>query len=210
MERFLFSHSFAMFHALEAREGAPMESYMLAPLVGFDSKKAAQIAAFFVAKQPEIEKLKLIKLVYLAERLSLSEFGQPMLYDEFYSLKDGPICSSTLNGINGEIGDFTPLMQVDANRRNVHLLQSLSRDEMDEVSDAELEILEATWNEFGRFSASEIRNWTHENCPEYTEVTSGRVPISYADILNALGDERAKDIDEEVTAIRRFAGLVSA
>jgi uncharacterized phage-associated protein len=79
-----------------------------APLVGFESRKAAQISAYFADKEGgSIEKLKLIKLIYLAEREFVKRHGLPMLYDEFFSLKDGPVCSSTLNGINGSIDKDT-------------------------------------------------------------------------------------------------------
>jgi uncharacterized phage-associated protein len=73
-------------------------------IVGFRSRKAAQICTYF-ALQSEglIEKLKLIKLVYLSERACLALNHRPMLFDELFSLPHGPICSSTLNGIDGEI-----------------------------------------------------------------------------------------------------------
>jgi len=45
--------------------------------------------------------MKLIKLIYLSERESVRSRGRPMIFDEFYSLKDGPISLNALNGING-------------------------------------------------------------------------------------------------------------
>jgi len=75
-----------------------MANDLFDPLNGFQSRKAAQIAASFAIKSGgRIEKLKLIKLIYLSERQFASDHDRPMLYDEFYSLKDGPICSSSLN-----------------------------------------------------------------------------------------------------------------
>lgn len=184
----------------------------MAPLAGFDSAKAAQVAAFFVAREPHIEKLKLIKLVYLAERRALSQYGRPMLYDEFYSLKDGPICSSTLNGINGELdaSTWSSLIALDSNGRNVHPVREVGRDDLDEVSDAEMDVLESVWAEFKDFTSSQIRNWTHKHCPEYTEVEKGRVPISYADVLKALGDDYASAIESDITAARRAASFLDA
>jgi uncharacterized phage-associated protein len=72
-------------------------------LKGYRPEKAAQAAAFFTEQHNgSIDKLKLIKLLYLTERGSIKERSRPMFYDEFYSLKDGPICSNALNGINGQ------------------------------------------------------------------------------------------------------------
>ena len=61
-------------------------SFML-PLVGFKSRKAAQMAAFFAVKSAMpnhgmIEKLKLIKLIYFSEREHLKQYRLPMLFDE--------------------------------------------------------------------------------------------------------------------------------
>ena len=49
-------------------------------------------------------------------------------------------------------------------------------------------------------TASQIRNYTHDNCPEYTE-TEGRVPISYKQILNAVGAEDADELASDIDAM---------
>jgi uncharacterized phage-associated protein len=74
-------------------------------LLGFRSRKAAQVSALFLARESDgrMDKLKLIKLLYLTERESMAARGRPIFYDEFYSLKDGPICSTALNCLNGEL-----------------------------------------------------------------------------------------------------------
>ncbi|WP_296745200.1 Panacea domain-containing protein [Mesorhizobium sp.] len=182
-----------------------------APLVGFASKKAAQIAAYLLSKQPNMEKLKLIKLLYLSEREFLSRHGHPMLYDEFYSLKDGPICSSSLNGLNGQLDTeyWAQFFVIGDNKRNFQLKREFARDDLDEVSDAEIAAVEGVWERFRDFSASEIRNWTHDNCPEYTEVESGRVPISYKDVLDALGEKNGEDVERGVSQKRRISALLS-
>src|SRR5690349_9448667 len=90
--------------ALLPRQNGDDASYAYAPLVGFKSRKAAQLCAFFAIKAGGlIEKLKLIKLVYLAERTCLKDWHRPILFDELFSLPHGPICSSTLNGIDGAV-----------------------------------------------------------------------------------------------------------
>ena len=168
------------------------------PIVGFRSRKAAQLCAYFALKSNgTIEKLKLIKLLYFAERKFLSENHHPMLFDEYYSLPHGPICSSALNGmdgiIHGEIWDD----YIARNGNVVVAIQHLSRDELDEVSDAELAVVDDIWRDFGRMTASQLRNYSHENCPEYTE-TTGRIPISYKQILRAVGEEDADVLASDI------------
>jgi hypothetical protein len=60
-------------------------------------------------------------------------------------------------------------------------------------------------------TASQIRQWTHDNCPEYTEVTSGRVPIAYREIYQAIiGEEDVDEFEEGIRHARRVRGLFSA
>ena len=172
------------------------------PLVGFRSRKAAQLCAYFALKsEGTIEKLKLIKLLYFAERKFLSENHHPMLFDEYYSLPHGPICSSALNGINGIIHEEIWDNYITRNGNIVVAIKSLSRDEMDEVSDAELTVIDEIWKEFGHLTPSQLRNYSHRYCPEYTE-TKGRIAISYKQILRAVGVENpdvvANDIEEMI------------
>ena len=172
------------------------------PLVGFRSRKAAQLCIYFAMKsEGTIEKLKLINLLYFAERKFLCENHYPMLFDEYYSLKHGPVCSNTLNGINGVIHEEIWDEYIARNSNTVVAIKSISRDELEEVSDAELSVVDEIWKEFGHMTASQLRNYSHKNCPEYTE-TEGRIPISYKQILRAVGEEDAdvlaNDIEEMI------------
>ena len=179
-----------------------------APLVGFDSRKAAQVASYFALRNNgKIEKLKLIKLMYLAERESMIRHDHPMFYDEYYSMKDGPVCSSVLNGINGNIDRSIWNEYVAHNGNIVIPVKRLSRDDMDEVSPAEYAILEELWEKFGRMSASRIRGYTHDHCPEYREVTSGRLPITYEDVFKAVGKKDPSGIASAISEFRKLEAM---
>lgn len=179
------------------------------PLVGFRSRKAAQLCAYFAVESGgTIEKLKLIKLLYLAERRFLSENHHPMLFDEYYSLPHGPICSSALNGIDGIIHGEIWDDYIARNGNVVVAMKSFSRDELDDVSDAELEVVAGIWRQFGHMTASQLRNYSHDNCPEYTE-TTGRIPISCKQILEAVGEEDAEALANEVDKMIKLDGLLS-
>jgi uncharacterized phage-associated protein len=176
-----------------------------APLVGFRSRKAAQLCAHFAVKEGgTIEKLKLIKLVYLAERQCLEDWHRPILFDELFSLPHGPICSSTLNGINGNIHEQIWDDFVARNGNEIVAMKKFGRESLDEISDAELDIVGEVWQRFGHMTASQLRNYTHEHCPEYTE-TTGRIPISYREVLEAVGaaSVEAEAIDREISELRR-------
>ena len=182
-----------------------------APLVGFDSRKAAQIAAYFAQRDNcRIEKLKLIKLMYLAERESMSRHAHPMFYDEYYSMKHGPVCSSSLNGIDGNLDHATWGTYVVNTDNVVTPTGRFSRDDLDEVSDAEVAIIEHLWRRFGHMNASAIRNYTHDHCPEYVEVSRGRLPISPGDVYTALGKDSPAALADEIRSFRRLESLFAA
>lgn len=181
-------------------------------LVGFKTAKAAQIAAYFATRcdEQKIEKLKLMKLIYLAEREFLGTHGHPMLYDEFFSLPHGPICSSTLYGVNGQLdwNIWSQYISRAKDNKTIKARKKFDRDDLDEISDSEIEALEITWERFGWMTAGQVRNYTHKNCAEYTE-TSGRIPISYKEVFVALGIQDAEHLDEEISTFRRSQGVLA-
>lgn len=178
-------------------------SLAYSPLVGFQGEKAAQVSAKFVERAGgRMDKLKLIKLVYLFERESFRRRRRPALYDEYYSLKDGPICSSSLNGINGDLGPiWSQYIQKDGKK---DIFRSDSAKD-DRISASDAEIIDDLWNQFCNMSASQIRNWTHDNCPEYTEVPQGRKPITVRQLAEALEISDVDAVEREIDEFRSLS-----
>lgn len=174
------------------------------PVVGFRSLKAAQLCAWFAVRAGGyIEKLKLIKLIYLSEREHLVAFEDSMLLDELYSLPHGPICSGALNGIDGVIHKEIWDNYIARNGNIVVALRNFSRQDLDDLSEVDVDMVEAVWKRFGHMTASQVRNWTHQNCPEYTELNTGRLPISYKDVLDAAGSDNASIIEGDILSLRK-------
>lgn len=69
----------------------------------FTGETIAQMAAYFMDKEEErqMEVLKLIKLLYLADRESVDRYGEPISFDKMVRMVHGPVLSRTLNLING-------------------------------------------------------------------------------------------------------------
>jgi uncharacterized phage-associated protein len=179
--------------------------------IGFRSRQAAQIAGFFARRNGfRIEKLKLIKLLYLTERESIETRGRPMMYDEYYSLKDGPICTNSLDGLNGRIDKEIWSRYLDKDRGNVLKASRLVEGELDELSESDRAIVEAIWQKFGWMTSSQIRNWTHRHCREYIDVKGGRMPISYRSIGAALGFPDADEIEARVREYRSAEAAIMA
>ena len=186
------------------RSNLGVETKMTIP--GYNIRKAAQVTAFFAIKQGgAIEVLKVAKLLYLADREFLSRYNFPILFDCFVSMPHGPVTSMTLNYINGmeEQRDHWEDFVVGRAGNKVGVSrQDMSFDELDELSDAEVHVLEATWDQFGHMSSWAVRNYTHANCPEWEDPHGSSNPIPYERVLKFLHKENSAEIADEIESQR--------
>ena len=159
----------------------------------FNEKKAAQAAAFFLfqAGQP-MSVLKLMKLLYLAERRSFERFGSPMIGDRLVSMPHGPVLSVTYNHMSGELESIEGGWDSWISDRAGHDLDLRDRDflkdasQLLELSDADVDVLTEVWRQFGRMNQWELRDWTHDNCPEWKDTEGSMIPMSLEELFAAL------------------------
>ena len=59
-------------------------------------------------------------------------------------------------------------------------------DDLLELSDADLAVLADVWQQFGQMSASGLRNWTHNHCPEWKDPDGSMIPMTPEDLFSAL------------------------
>ena len=171
----------------------------------------AQMAAFFAEREGgEINVLKLMKLLYLADRESMRRYGYPITMDVAHSLPHGPVLSKTLDLINGFAGEEENKIWEewigDRANHTVALLQKLPA-KPSHLSPADEEILESVWAEFGAMNQWQLRDYTHDHCPEWSDPTASptnSVRIKDVDVLRAVGhDERLVSIYAEELRAQR-------
>ena len=51
---------------------------------------------------------------------------------------------------------------------------------------ADLAVLSDVWQQFGQMSASGLRNWTHDHCPEWKDPDGSMMPMTPEDLFSAL------------------------
>ena len=178
---------------------------------GFNEKQVAQIAAFFSQKEGgEIPVLKLTKLIYLADRESMAATGFPITNDHLVSMPHGPVNSLTLNFVDGKFASeqWSDLISDRANY-SVGLSRPVGEDDLDELSEADVEVLETVWKKFGHMDKWQIRDWTHDNCPEWEDPKGSCNPIPHERVLKYLGIEAADDVANEIRAERGMEELFS-
>lgn len=178
----------------------------------FTARKVAQMAAFFATRQGgRIYILKLIKLMYLADRESISRYGSPITFDSFFSLDNGPILSRTLNLISGLLeGSEAAAWDEWIRDRSNHMVSAtqdnLKREDLDELSEADLEVIEHVWAQFGKMDRWTIRDYTHDHCSEWEHPQGSRKEICDRDILIAVGadEDKASELSDDILAQRNL------
>ncbi len=158
----------------------------------FTHSKVAQIAAVFTHKHGgTISILKLIKLMYLADRESMSRYGLPISFDRLVSMDHGPVLSRTYDLINGTLdapgaAKWDEWISVRENH-DVSLKRKFQRPDLDELSDADLEVIDAVWSRFGKMDKWTLRDYTHDHLGEWQDPEGSSVPIKEQDVFLALG-----------------------
>lgn len=181
----------------------------------FNEKKAAQVAAYFAYRAGgNINVLKLMKLMYLAERESFREFGEPMIGDAMVSMPRGPVLSNTYDFTAS--GGHDPLgwsyWLKDRAGHNISLRRKIAtpREVLLELSDAELRMIGKVWEVFGGKDKWELVRFTHDECKEWQDPNGSSAGIPPERLLEALGydeQERAflvKKIAQQKTVDQAF------
>lgn len=164
-------------------------------LLEFDYKKATQAINYLTKKEGgQIDKLKLIKLVYFADRYHLRRYGRPVVNDAYFAMPLGPVGSSVK-----DIAEFSSFL--DESEREYannfigrgggdNTVVSIANVDSEVFSKSEIEALDFAYNEFGAQTAPALVDITHRY-PEWGKFKSAleskettREQMSYADFFD--------------------------
>lgn len=179
----------------------------------FDERRAAQVAAFLLFRAGgRLPLIKLVKLMYLAERLSLKRYGEPLTGDHLVSMPNGPVLSMTYDHINGALPSVEGGWETWIADRGGHFValrdeSKIRSPEQDllRLSDSDLEVLDETWQEFGHWDRWALVKYTHsEACPEWEDPEGSSNPIYYSVLFRKLGytDVQADSLTRRLTEQR--------
>lgn len=184
----------------------------------FNERKVAQMAVLLLRKEGDrMPHLKLMKLLYLADRKSMELYGFPISGDRVVAMPHGPVLSMTLNLSNGDVESLAGGWESLISDREGHEISlkctgAISCDDLDELSQANISVLESVWAEFGHMTQWEIRDHTHAHCPEWTDPNGSSFPISYEKIFRALGkpEKIAKELSTRIRDERSLDTLFAS
>lgn len=183
----------------------------------FSEQKIAQMAAFFLIRRGgRMSYLKLMKLLYLADRESMDRYGESMSADVHYSMPHGPVLSETLNLITGQKSSpiWRDMIYPCENYEVALTHPDFVPGDLEELSEADVEILDEVWKRFGHMTRFDLVQYTHQHLPEWVDPNGSSRPIDPRATFAALGyardqaDALAKNIFERKALGRVLSGLV--
>lgn len=181
----------------------------------FQKQKTIEATSFLLrtldAEQEGMPYIKLIKLLYLADREMLKTKRRTITGDDHWALPYGPVLETTLDMIKKGEEDWQGHFETDLDAKVITEVQSA---EPSALSRADLKVLKEVAETFGHLPWQKLVELTHE-FPEWQSknVTKRAKRIYLWDIAKALGfsDEEAREIVEynaELNDIRMFQDQV--
>jgi Protein of unknown function (DUF4065) len=171
----------------------------------FNLEKTVQAMAFFVDELGPLDKIKLVKLIYLADRHHFIHAGMPITGDRQVAMPYGPVPSSTLDAINGLVcgAEETVFRFLAVKNNAITLRKSPGRSAL---SEDELKTLAKILHQHGSKKSWPLARET-ERLPEYlncySDGTSTTIP--YESIAKASGDKRRYRHDRVVLPAQALA-----
>lgn len=148
--------------------------------------------------------MKLIKLLYIADRKAIKEIHSPITTDCYYSLRVGPITSNIYNLIKRELDSDVWKEHISISNENFEI--KLKKEMLyDMLSEEEKDILKEVFDEHRDHDQKYLSEYTH-GFKEWQNPGNSCSPISLDSIVDAVASspEEAVEIEKDIN-IHGFA-----
>jgi uncharacterized phage-associated protein len=170
----------------------------------FNEAKATQAAALFLKlRGGRMSYIKLIKLLYLADREALIRWGRPITTDTYVAMDNGPIVNRMYNLIRDEpepgcLNTWTSFIS----HPDDYEVCLLGDPGSSELSTAETELIAEVFTQHGHHSRWAVVDYSR-SLPEWAYPDGGALPIEYRDILKAADKTETEiaAIEEEIESL---------
>jgi len=160
----------------------------------FNPIKSAQAGAILLkASGGDMDKYLWIKMLYLADRESLVRWEEPITGDTPSSLPYGPVLSIIYDLTKGDcpnLREYWSKFISDADQET-NRVQLKDDPGVEELSKAEVDILQSIFNKFNKYTWKQMRDYCH-SLPEYEDVGTGSKPLPFEKIFAAVGRNEAE------------------
>lgn len=179
-------------------------------LPGYECEKAAQAAAFLTAHSKKgLSPFKLNSLLYLAERAFIQKYRHLMFHDALFSTPYGPVCRRISQGISGAFDQEVWSQYFSRQGDFLALNRSVEGADLTELIDADFDLLDDIWHEFGCLSQKTLQRYFREHCPEYHPTLEACLPISYLDLFKILRLERPDLCWDDMQSYHHLKAMIS-
>jgi len=155
----------------------------------FDLRKAIAAVAFLLEKEGgQLDMFLGLKMLYLADKNSLIQWGKTITGDRFVSMPKGPVLSCMYNLFKGTAArkhqkEWDAYFSERVNH-SVHLLKKV---DTGVLSEREMDALDNARKEVKGYAPWEVADWLHKTCPEWQDPKGSSSPINPRLILRNAG-----------------------
>ena len=182
-------------------------------VLAFNERKATQAAAYLLKMRGgRMHYMKLIKLLYFADRTALARYGRPITTDRYVSMDRGPVLSHVLDlATDGDAPGQEPIWGKAISEPTNYQVSLREDPGDDELSEAEIWVLAEVFKSYGYMNRWQLVELAHK-LPEWRDPEGSAIPISYRDILKAEGiaEDEIAAIEEEICGVAETQTLLGA
>ncbi len=151
---------------------------------------------YLLRKLKKADKIKLVKLMYLADKYHLIRYGRTITNDDYYAMEHGPVGTTVKDVLSfdpffsrkGYQYASSLIEQIDENYFRANPKAKVS---LEMLSDTDKEALDFVIEKFGDMSSWKLRNYTHQY-PEWYQ---------YEDLLKNKRTKRERIETKELLSI---------
>lgn len=178
----------------------------------FDLRKAMAAVAFLLKREGEqLDMFLGVKMLYLADKKALIEWGKTITGDKFVSMNNGPVLSRIYDLFKGTAAKkYQQEWDSHFTERVNHSIRLRQPVDTGVLSEREMDALESARSEINSCAPWDVADWLHKECPEWKNPHGGSLPINPRAILQQAGrtQEEIKTIEESNSLFVRTKELL--
>ncbi|QBR04225.1 Panacea domain-containing protein [Paraburkholderia pallida] len=159
----------------------------------YDERKAADAAMYLLVRaRAPMNAAKLNRLLYLAERASFAKYGEPLTGDQLLVFEKSPVLYGTYQRLAGDVPGWEDRIENLANHE-LNVRRPILSEEPEayfehstQLSDADIAVLDAIWDEFGGMNHWTLADYIHSKCLEWTDSKGVPSEVTYQRLFKAL------------------------
>lgn len=136
--------------------------------------KIVELLLHLARKRPGADKYQAVKFFYLADREHLIRYGRPISYENYYAMSYGPVASTVLDLLNGNLGPAknagieelpfkTEVGKTKNGRDTTFIKEALREVDYDLFSKSDIAVFDEIVDKYRDASFDELFKATHEH-----------------------------------------------